>query len=85
MPGSPGDTELYEAYGPRFLAKAAGFVPWAQGLPFVWFEDEAEEKAAAARLASQPHLVVLVDPAVGLTSLRLDEAARWLLALGEGA
>jgi hypothetical protein len=60
---------------PRFLTKAEGFVPWAQGRPFEWFEDELEEKAAAARLASQPRLVVLVvlvDPAVGLTRLHLD-------------
>ena len=58
MPGSLEDTELYEVYGPRFLAKAEGFVPWPQGRPFVCFEDEAEEKAAAAALASQPHLVI---------------------------
>ena len=58
--------------------------PGRRGRPFVWFEDELQEKAAAAALASQPHLVVLVDPAVGLTRLHLDEAARWLLALREG-
>ena len=47
MPGGPRDTELYEAYGPRFLAKAEGFVPSAQGRPFVWFEDEVEEEVRA--------------------------------------
>lgn len=52
-----------------------------QGRPFVWFEDEAEERAAAAALASQPQLVVWVDPFAGLARLPLDEAQRWLLAL----
>jgi len=47
----------------------------------VWFEDEAEEKAAAAALASQPHLVIQVDSCAGLTRLHLDEAQRWLLVL----
>jgi hypothetical protein len=53
MPGSPEDTGLYEAYGPRFLAKAEGFVPWAQGHRFVRFEDEAEQKAATPWLVSR--------------------------------
>jgi len=35
----------------------------------VWFEGEVEEKAAAAALASQPQLVVWVDPFAGLTRL----------------
>ena len=52
-PGGPRGTELYEAFGPRFLAKAEGFVPWTQGRPFVWFEDEPEEKAAAPWLVSR--------------------------------
>ena len=47
----------------------------------MWFEDEAEERAAAAALASQPQLVVWVDPFAGLARLPLDEAQRWLLAL----
>jgi len=34
----------------------------------MWFEDEPGEKEAAARLASQPHLVISVDPAVRLAS-----------------
>jgi len=56
-------------------------VPWTQGRPFVWFEDVAQEKASAAALASQPHLVIWVDLYAGLTRLHLDEAQRWLLAL----
>ena len=32
-------------------------------------------------LASQPHLVIWVDPCAGLARLHLDEAQRWLLAL----
>jgi hypothetical protein len=31
----------------------------------------------------QPHLVIWVDPAVGLMTHHLDEACRWLLALKE--
>lgn len=53
MPGGPEDTEFYEVYGPRFLAMAEGFVPWTQERPSVWFEDEAEEKAAAPWLVSR--------------------------------
>ena len=63
MPGYPGAADLYRAYGPRFFTKAEGFVPWTRGRPFAWFEDEPEEQAAAARLASQPHLIIRVDPA----------------------
>ena len=51
----------------------------------MWFEDEPGEKEAAARLASQPHLIISVDTAAGLTRHHLDEAARRLLALREGA
>ena len=36
---------------------------------------------AAIALASQPHLVIWVDPCAGLARLHLDEAQRWLLAL----
>jgi len=32
-------------------------------------------------LASQPHLVIWVDPCAGLARPHLDEAQRWLLAL----
>jgi len=33
--------------------------------------------------ASQPHLIISVDPAAGLTRHHLDEAARWLLTLND--
>ncbi len=46
------------AYGPLLFTKAEGFAPRTRRLPFIWFEDEREEKTAAARLASQPHLVI---------------------------
>ena len=52
-----------------------------QGRPFAWFEDELEEKAAAAALASRPHLVIWVDPYAGLTAQHLNQASRWLLSL----
>jgi hypothetical protein len=63
--------------------KAHGFVPWMAGRPFVWFEDEPEEKAAADELATQPHHVVLVDPREGLQQAHLDEAAAWLADLAQ--
>jgi hypothetical protein len=80
MPGSPEDTELYEAYGPRFLAKADGFVPWPQGRPLVWFEDEAEEKAATPWPVSRIWSSGWTRARAWLARLHLDEAQRWLLA-----
>jgi hypothetical protein len=46
--GGAAGTELYEAFARISSPKPKGFVPWAKGRPFVWFEDDAEEKAAAA-------------------------------------
>jgi hypothetical protein len=45
----------------------------------VWFEDDAD---AVAGLAGQPglgrHLVVKVDPVIGLTSAHVEQARAWL-------
>jgi hypothetical protein len=46
----------------------------------VWFEDEAEEKAATPWPVSRS-LVLWVDPCAGLARPHLDEAQRGLLAL----
>jgi hypothetical protein len=67
-----------------FRWKADGFIPWLAGRPFVWFEDDPGEKRRADKLAEQPHLVVLVDPAEGLQQHHLDEAARWLAGYWRG-
>ena len=56
---------------------------WVRQRPFVWFEDDAD---AVARLAEQPglgrHLVVKVDPVIGLTGSHVDQARAWLDELG---
>lgn len=67
-----------------YSPKAMGIIPWLGKRPFVWFEDEPEEKMAADTIAVQPHLVVLVDPAEGLAQRHLDEAASWLADLAAG-
>jgi len=62
--------------------KADGIVPWTQGRPFVWFDDEPDAAEATARLAgSQPHLVVPVDESTGLTEDHVATACEWLLRL----
>lgn len=52
---------------------------WVGQTPFLWFEDGAD---AVARLARQPglgrHLVVKVDPVIGLTSSHMEQARTWL-------
>jgi len=52
---------------------------WVGHRPFVWFEDDAD---AVARLAGQPglgrHLVVMVDPVIGLTGSHVEQARAWL-------
>lgn len=61
--------------------KADGFVPWAGGRPFVWFDDEDDIAGTCGQLASWPHKVIKVDPAEGLTKAQVDEARDWLLGL----
>lgn len=58
---------------------------WAGAAPFVWFEDEfdvpellAEE---AGRSGLDEHLLIPVDPFVGLTEEHLNLAREWLSAL----
>jgi len=62
--------------------KADGIVPWTQGRPFVWFDDEPDAVKVTARLAgAQAHLVVAVNESVGLTEDHIAQAREWLLAL----
>jgi hypothetical protein len=62
--------------------KARQVVSWAEGRPFVWFEDEPD---VTDRLAAEPdvgeHLLVSVDPQIGLTEEHIARAAKWLAAL----
>jgi hypothetical protein len=62
--------------------KARHVAAWADGRPFAWFEDEPD---AAERVAAEPgvadHLLVAVEPQVGLTQEHIDRARVWLQAL----
>jgi hypothetical protein len=64
--------------------KARHVALWAQARPFVWFEDEPD--VTECLLTEQDlgeHLLVAVDPLVGLTEDHLDQARAWLGRLGE--
>ncbi|GLZ14551.1 hypothetical protein Acsp04_47860 [Actinomadura sp. NBRC 104425] len=62
--------------------KARHVARWAEGRPFVWFEDEPD---AADSVAAEPgvgeHLLVAVDPRRGLCEEHIDRARDWLRAL----
>ncbi|RSN66842.1 MULTISPECIES: HAD domain-containing protein [Actinomadura] len=62
--------------------KARHVAAWAEGRPFVWFEDEpdATERIAAAPDVAE-HLLVEIDPMTGLTDEHLRTAGDWLRAL----
>ncbi|WP_067469786.1 HAD domain-containing protein [Actinomadura macra] len=61
--------------------KARHVAAWAEGRPFVWFEDEPD---ATDCIAGEPevadHLLVKIDPLIGLTGRHLELAASWLNA-----
>jgi hypothetical protein len=62
-----------------FPHKADGIVPWTNGRPFVWFDDEPDATEACARVAGdQPHLVVAVSEYEGLTEAHVETARAWL-------
>jgi len=66
-----------------YRSKADGVVPWTNGRPFVWFDDQLSVALRTAELAAdRPHLVVETDPSVGLTAEHIGIAREWLLALG---
>ena len=61
--------------------KAPHVVPWTDGRPWVWLDNDKEELATASRLAraaGQPHLCVAVNPATGLTARRAELPRAWL-------
>lgn len=55
-------------------SKAPGVVRAAEGRPFVWFDDDTVDLEVDA---SQPHLVIEVEPAQGLTDEHIDRAIEW--------
>jgi hypothetical protein len=60
--------------------KVRHVVEWAKTTPFVWFEDEpdAAEYLAAEAGRLGDHLLIAVDPHVGLTEEHIEEARSWL-------
>jgi hypothetical protein len=67
-------------------SKAETVVPWTEGRPFVWLDDEPYVVEDCARFAIwQPHLVVPVNPRVGLTSGDLGAARAWLKGTEQAA
>jgi len=59
--------------------KARHVALWVGQRPFVWFEDDAD---AVTVIAGQPglgrHMVVKVDPVIGLTGSHVEQARAWL-------
>jgi hypothetical protein len=59
--------------------KARHVAKWVEGRPFVWFEDEPDvTECIAAEDGVDRHLLVRVDPMVGLTEEHIGQAAQWL-------
>ncbi|MGH3392494.1 MAG: HAD domain-containing protein [Actinomadura sp.] len=62
--------------------KARHVASWAGERPFVWFEDEPDvTECLLAEEGIGEHLLVPVDPLVGLTEDHLAAARTWLTAL----
>jgi hypothetical protein len=59
--------------------KAWSVVPWTDGRPWAWLEDEESELAMASVLSrGRPCLPVLVDRKTGLTQEHADRVIAWL-------
>lgn len=80
IPQRPYDSELsLGAWKARHVAS------WAGERPFVWFEDEPDvTECLITEEGVGRHLLVPVDPLVGLTEDHLDQARSWLATLGQG-
>jgi hypothetical protein len=77
IPRRPYDSELtLGAWKARHVAA------WVRRRPFVWFEDEPDVTGC---LRDDPgigaHLLVAVDPLIGLTEEHVEQARSWLAAL----
>lgn len=63
-------------------AKAGTVIPWTQGRPWAWFEDNGHELEEASALSQdRPHLPVLVERETGLTQEHVNRVADWLEGL----
>jgi hypothetical protein len=63
--------------------KADTLIPWCDGRPWVWFDDDDTELYQADAIAGDtPHLTVWVEPTAGLTEAHIATAREWLLANG---
>lgn len=57
-------------------------VPWVNGVPFVWFDDEHfVDKEVAERADAPPHFVVHVSGTLGLQKHHIEKARVWLEGL----
>lgn len=67
----------------RLKHKASTVIPWTEGRPWAWLEDQEAELSLAHGLTGRdvPHLPVLVDRATGLTRAHAEKAAEWAKAL----
>lgn len=62
--------------------KARGVARAAEGRPFVWFDDDNYYEDIF-QFVDQPHKVILVDPAEGLTDDYISEAIEWAGGLND--
>lgn len=58
-------------------SKAPGVARAAEGRPFVWFDDDLDYEDIS-EFVEQPHKVIMVDSATGLTDEHVEEAIAWL-------
>lgn len=62
--------------------KAWDVIPWTQGRPWAWLDDEEDELAMASSLSSKrPHLAVLTDRKTGLADEHAEKVRAWLASL----
>jgi hypothetical protein len=75
IPQRPYDSELsLGAWKVKHVAE------WAGETPFVWFEDEPDVTGCLqAEAGIGAHLLVAIDPLIGLTEEHIAQARAWLL------
>jgi hypothetical protein len=62
--------------------KAHLVIPWTQGRPWAWLEDQENELILASHLSpGRPHLPVLVEHETGLAGKHVDAVSEWLAGL----